>query len=273
MRRSQRVPVERRALPTRERLRKAGRDVERGDTGAVTLRDSPLERAFLRRAISQEQYCAGQKHRHHWYHGGLSDPLRSLALDRVPAGPDAFSGMAVSERQAFHRQRHREAVAAVLTDYLAVTKVIWLEHGFDGDLAGGHVDNVACFVRPGVVMALSAKDPNDANCAGLQANLARLRGERDAQGREIEVIEVEQPAARRRPDGQRLTTSYLNFYLANGAVVLPMFNDPMDDAAFKAISSAFPDRQPIQLDAFDLAYGGGGIHRITQQQPAPAPPG
>ena len=113
MRRSQRVPVERRALPTRERLRKAGRDVERGDTGAVTLRDSPLERAFLRRAISQEQYCAGQKHRHHWYHGGLSDPLRSLALDRVPAGPDAFSGMAVSERQAFHRQRHREAVAAV----------------------------------------------------------------------------------------------------------------------------------------------------------------
>jgi agmatine deiminase len=167
----------------------------------------------------------------------------------------------------------REAAAAVLTDHLAVTKLIWLEHGFDGDLAGGHVDNVACFVRPGVVMALSAKDPNDSNHAGLQDNLARLRGERDAQGREFEVIEVEQPAARLRPDGRRLTTSYLNFYLANGAVVLPMFNDPMDDAAFRAISGAFPDRQAIQLDASDLVYGGGGIHCITQQQPMPGQPG
>ena len=83
------------------------------------------------------------------------------------------------------------------------------------------------------------------------------------------MIEVEQPAARFRPDGRRLTTSYLNFYLATGAVVLPMFGDPMDDAAFKAISGAFPDRQAIQLDASDLVYGGGGIHCITQQQPAP----
>jgi agmatine deiminase len=64
--------------------------------------------------------------------------------------------------------------------------------------------------------------------------------------------------------------SYLNFYLANGAVVLPMFDDPMDDDAYKAIAEAFPDRQAIQIDAADLVYGGGGIHCITQQQPAPA---
>jgi agmatine deiminase len=134
----------------------------------------------------------------------------------------------------------REEAAAVLTDYLGVTKVIWLEHGFEGDVTGGHVDNVACFVRPGVVMALTARDPNDANFAGLQDNLARLQGERDAQGRELQVIEVEQPAARFRADGRRLTTSYLNFYLANGAVLLPMFDDAMDDAAYNAISAAFP---------------------------------
>ena len=162
----------------------------------------------------------------------------------------------------------RDAVAAVLADYLGITEVIWLEHGVEGDPSGGHVDNVACFVRPGVVMALASRDSNDANFAGLQDNLARLRGARYARGHELEVIEVEQAAARVRPDGRRMTMSYLNFYLANGAVLLPMFDDPMDDAAYKAIAEAFPDRQAIQIDAADLAYGGGGIHCITQQQPA-----
>src|SRR5215813_15115265 len=75
--------VERRALPTVERLRRAGSDFERGDTGQITMRDSPLERSFSRRVITQEQYSAGQKFRHHWYHGGLSDRLESLDLSRI----------------------------------------------------------------------------------------------------------------------------------------------------------------------------------------------
>ena len=162
----------------------------------------------------------------------------------------------------------RDAIEAVLADYLGVAKVIWLEHGFDGDAAGGHVDNVACFVRPGVVMVLTCRDDSDANFAPFQDNLARLRPARDAQGRELQVIEVEQPAARFRPDGTRLTTSYVNFYLANGAVIMPMFGDPMDDTAYDTISAAFADRHAMQIDASDLVYGGGGIHCITQQQPA-----
>jgi agmatine deiminase len=162
----------------------------------------------------------------------------------------------------------RDAIEGVLADHLGVAKVIWLEHGFEGDATGGHVDNVACFVRPGVVMALTCRDAGDANLGPFQDNLARLRSERDAQGRELQVIEVEQPAARFRPDGRRMTTSYVNFYLANGAVVLPMFGDPLDDAAHDAISAAFADRHAIQIDASDLVYGGGGIHCITQQQPA-----
>jgi agmatine deiminase len=163
----------------------------------------------------------------------------------------------------------RDAIEGMLTALLGVTRVIWLEHGFDGDASGGHIDNVACFVRPGVAMVLTCRDSADANFAGFQDNLARLRGERDAAGRELEVIEVEQPAARSRPDGRRLTTSYVNFYLANGAVIVPMFDDPMDDAAYDTISAAFPDRYALQIDASDLVYGGGGIHCITQQQPAP----
>jgi agmatine deiminase len=162
----------------------------------------------------------------------------------------------------------RDAAAAVLADHLGITQVIWLEHGVVGDPSGGHVDNVACFIRPGVVMALTSRDKDDANFAGLQDNLARLRATRDAAGRELEVIEVEQPAARSHPDGRRLTISYLNFYLANGAVLLPMFGDAKDDAAYAAIKAAFPDRQAIQIDAIDLVHGGGGIHCITQQQPA-----
>ena len=161
-----------------------------------------------------------------------------------------------------------DQIESALTDHLGVTKVIWLERGFEDDVTGGHVDNVACFVRPGVVIALTCRDSADANFAGFQDNLARLRGARDAAGRELQVIEVEQPAARLRADGRRLTTSYVNFYLPNGAVVVPMFDDPTDDAAFDTISAAFPDRHAIQIDASDLVHGGGGIHCITQQQPS-----
>ena len=163
----------------------------------------------------------------------------------------------------------RDEFEAVLADYLGVAEVIWLEHAFEGDAAGGHVENVACFVRPGLALALTCRDTADGNFAGFQDNLARLRGSRDAAGRQLEVIEIEQPAARSRPDGRRLTTSYINFYLANRAVVVPMFDDPMDDAAYDAISAAFPDRHAIQIEVSDLVYGGGGIHCVTQQQPAP----
>jgi hypothetical protein len=103
-----------RARPTPERMRRAGADVERGDTGQITMRDSPLERLLARNVITQEQYGAGQKYRHHWYHAGLNDPIGSIDLARV-SGTDlgAFSGMARTEKQLFHRQRYREAVQAI----------------------------------------------------------------------------------------------------------------------------------------------------------------
>ena len=157
---------------------------------------------------------------------------------------------------------------SVLRDYLGVDTVIWLAHGLVDDPTGGHVDNLACFARPGVVLALTGGDADDANLPILEDNLARLRAARDAKGRELEIIEIKQPAARQREDGGRLPASYINLYLANDAVIVPMFDDPMDGPAFKAIQAAFPERQIVQIDASDLAYGGGGIHCITQQQPA-----
>jgi agmatine deiminase len=161
----------------------------------------------------------------------------------------------------------RAEMEAVLREYLAVSKVIWLEGAFSGDETGGHVDNVACFVRPGVVMALTCRDESDDNHAPLADNLARLRAERDAADRPLEVAEIAQPAARYRDDGRRVVTSYINFYIANGAVIMPMFDDAMDDPAYKALAAAFPNRRVVQIDASDLVIGGGGIHCITQQQP------
>src|SRR5215470_9995680 len=95
--------VERRALPTPERLRRAGVDVERGDSGQITMRDSPLERAFARNALTAEQYSAGQKYRHHWYHAGLASQLGSLDLNRVLAVDiSGYAGMPKTENQLFH---------------------------------------------------------------------------------------------------------------------------------------------------------------------------
>jgi agmatine deiminase len=163
--------------------------------------------------------------------------------------------------------RSQAEIEAVLRDHLGLDTVIWLAQGLIDDATGGHVDNLACFARPGVVLALSGGDEDDANRPILEDNLTRLRSARDARGRELEVIEIQQPAARYREDGTRLTASYINFYLANGAIVVPIFDDPMDAAAFHAIQAAFPDRQIVEIEAGDLIYGGGGIHCITQQQP------
>ena len=109
-----RASAQERASPTPERLRRAGRDFQRGHTGQITMRDSPLERSFARGVITQEQYSAAQKYRHHWYHAGLSGALASLALDRVLTTDFGdFSSMARTEQQVFHRQRYREAVQSV----------------------------------------------------------------------------------------------------------------------------------------------------------------
>jgi len=161
----------------------------------------------------------------------------------------------------------RAEIEAHLRAWLGVDTVIWLGQGLVDDETDGHVDNLACFVRPGVVMALGEHDPRDANFAALTDNDARLRAAKDARGRSLEVILVNQPAPRV-IDGRRLALSYINFYRANGGVVAPRFGDPRDDAARATLAAAFPDLTIATVPALDILYGGGGIHCITQQQPA-----
>ncbi|HYD66696.1 agmatine deiminase family protein [Azospirillum sp.] len=160
----------------------------------------------------------------------------------------------------------RAEIEAFLKDHVSVSTVIWLGEGYQDDETDGHIDEIACFVRPGVVMALTTDDPTDANFKAFQDNLDRLKRARDARGRELEVIEIRQPARRDR-NGVRLTLSYTNLYIANGGVVMPAFEDFADDEAYRTVRRAFPDREVIQIPALDIVRGGGGIHCITQQQP------
>lgn len=155
-----------------------------------------------------------------------------------------------------------------LRDWLGVSTVIWLPEGLEDDETDGHVDEIACFVRPGVVLALSTDDKSDGNFDVLQTNLDILRSAKDAKGRPLQVIEVPQPA-RQEHNGKRLSLSYVNFYIANGGVVMPAFDVAEDERAFRIIRDAFPNRRVVQVHARDIFLGGGGIHCITQQQPAP----
>jgi agmatine deiminase len=166
--------------------------------------------------------------------------------------------------------RSREDIEEILTTHLGVRQIIWLGKGLQDDPAGGHVDNIARFLRPGVVMALTASEPTDGNHAALKDNIERLRAAKDAAGRSLEVIEIEQPRARYTQDGRRFCMSYISLYLANGAAIIPAFEDPQDTKAFEIIARAYPDREVVQVPATELAFGGGGIHSITLGQPAGA---
>jgi agmatine deiminase len=153
-----------------------------------------------------------------------------------------------------------------LCDWLGVEKIVWLPDGYYEDETDGHVDNIACFVRPGVVLAASCPDRDDPNYEIFEANLDILRASTDAKGRKLKVLTLDQPA-RMEEDGKRLSCSYVNFYIADGGIVMPGFDDRRDNAAYRSVAQAFPDHKVVQVPSTDIVRGGGCIHCITQQQP------
>jgi agmatine deiminase len=162
----------------------------------------------------------------------------------------------------------REEAEAALATMLGVERTIWLPHGLVDDETGGQVENVAGFARPGTVLAL-ATDAADADFTRLAENLDVLRAARDARGRQLQVLTVPQPRARRRRNGSRLTLSHLSCYLANGAVIVPRFDDPADSAAARVLAQAWPGCAIVAVDALEIVEGGGGIRGIALPQPAP----
>lgn len=163
----------------------------------------------------------------------------------------------------------REEIEAELKRRLDVRKIIWLNKGLYGDETDGHVDNIACFGRPGVVILQVCRDKSDPNYEITMENLEILSNAVDASGRKLSVVEISQPPARYYRD-ERLTLSYLNFYLVNGGIILPVFGADAaqsDQAAAESLRTLFPDRRIIPVDGMPLIKEGGNVHCITQQMP------
>jgi len=160
----------------------------------------------------------------------------------------------------------RAELERALRDQLSVTNVLWLGKGIAGDDTHGHVDDLCRFVDARTVVLCSETDPHDANFRALHENRERLEGMRLEDGGKIEVIPLPMPA----PlyfDGQRLPASYANFFIANGAVLVPTFNDPNDRVALGLLAELIADRPVVGIHAVDLVWGLGTIHCLTQQEP------
>lgn len=166
----------------------------------------------------------------------------------------------LSPVQARNPHLTRRQIEQALGDYLGARQVIWLRNGIAGDDTHGHVDDLARFVNADTVVIASEPDRSDPNYEPLRENLAILRK------LPLRVVKLPMPAPLTF-DGRRLPASYANFYIANGLVLVPTFNDPNDRAALNTLARLFPDRLVTGISAVELVWGLGTLHCMTQQQP------
>ncbi|CAN0921897.1 Agmatine deiminase [Linum grandiflorum] len=185
----------------------------------------------------------------------------------------------------------KEQIEDELKKYLGVRKIIWLPRGLYGDDdTNGHIDNMCCFARPGVVLLSWTDDENDPHYERSVEAFSALSSATDANGRKLEIIKLHVPGplymteeegngfaqdgdGKLRVSGTRLAASYVNFYFANGGIIVPQFGDKKwDDEAIRVLSLAFPDHEVVGIEgAREIVLGGGNIHCITQQQPVGYP--
>lgn len=154
-----------------------------------------------------------------------------------------------------------------LCEALGASRVIWLPGDPDDAETDGHVDALACFARPGMVIHAAHPDPAHPRARVLEENRRALARARDAAGRALELVPLHE-AADAEATSEVFCTSYVNFYLADGAVVAPAYGVPTDRQAQATLQRVFPERRVVLVDVRDIAPGGGAIHCITQQQPA-----
>jgi agmatine deiminase len=179
----------------------------------------------------------------------------------------------------------REQIEQVLRDYLGAEKVIWLGRGVLDDETDGHVDNLACFARPGTVLLTWTDDEEDPQHRISRDARERLEAATDAAGRSLEVVLLPSPGPLEisaeeaegvdaaegtipRRAGDRLAASYVNFYLGNSRIVYPLLDPRHDEEAAAILRRVFPEREVVGVAAREILLGGGNIHCITQQVPA-----
>jgi len=184
----------------------------------------------------------------------------------------------------------RREVEEGLREYLGIETVIWLGQGVFNDETDGHVDNLCCFVRPGEVALTWTDDREDPQYAISRDAWQRLSAARDARGRRLKVHRLPQPGplrmteaeaagvetregTRPRQAGDRMAGSYVNFYVANRLVVMPLLDPRTDARALRVLRGLYPRREVVGVPAREILLGGGNIHCITQQVPRGSPPG
>ncbi|KAG5229960.1 agmatine deiminase [Salix suchowensis] len=185
----------------------------------------------------------------------------------------------------------KEQIEDQLKAYLGVQKVIWLPYGLYGDDdTNGHIDNMCCFARPGVVLLSWTDDEKDPQFIRSMEAESILSNTSDANGRRLEIIKLHVPGplymtdeeaagvvqdcnAKPRLPGTRLAASYVNFYISTGGIITPQFGDQKwDDEAVRVLSQVFPNHEVVRIEgAREIVLAGGNIYCITQQQPAALP--
>jgi agmatine deiminase len=160
----------------------------------------------------------------------------------------------------------RAKVTDILQQYTGCDHTIWLPNGIVGDETDGHIDNVACFVEPNTVFATHTSDRHDENYVPLKENLEVLSDATTSSNEKLQVVRLPLPNPVMH-NGRRLTASYLNFYFANGAVVVPVFDDPNDAVAVSIFKKCFKNRTIATFKARPICVGGGGIHCVVLNEP------
>lgn len=160
---------------------------------------------------------------------------------------------------------------AIFARLLGIKKTIWLPGDPDyitGDMTDGHVDGVCAFARPGVLLVDATHDQQSTYAQVVRENRRALELATDAQGRRFELIELFEATDAVDTEAEVFCASYTNFYIANGAIIMPAYGINADQVAAEVLAQAFPGREIVPVQINHLAHGGGGVHCITQQQPA-----
>jgi agmatine deiminase len=205
-------------------------------------------------------------------HLGLPVFRAPFVLEGGAVAVDGEGTVITTEQCLLHPNRNpgltRTEIEDGLRAYLGVERVIWIPFGLaDDDDTDGHVDNVACFVEPGVVLVQGCENSSAPDHERLAIDRRCLEGTPDAAGRRLEVVEVPVLPHAQVVRGAR-PVPYLNFYVGNSAVIVPVTGHPADEKMLALIGSCFPGRDIVPVPGAVLAQGGGGVHCITQQVPS-----
>ncbi len=214
-----------------------------------------------------------------------------LVLEGGSIHVDGQGTVLTTEECLLNRNRNpgleRQEIELQLRSHLGAEKVLWLGRGLAGDETDGHIDNIACFARPGVILLSWPEDESDPSRGAAEDAERRLAGMTDARGEELEVIRLPAPGELRitteeaagverregtipRLAGERMAGSYANFFIASTRIVFPLLDERSDGRAAEVLRETFPEREVIGIPAREILLGGGNIHCITQQVPRAA---